>query len=297
MLPEKQQVQTKNNLLAFALKYLKHYGINVIPARGKIPAVSWAEYQSRKITEEELKKSWFEGANIAAVCGTVSGGIVVVDADSSEAIAELKKRGLPRTCVVKTRRGFHYYFRTSKVVKSGKLTSIPEVDVKGEGSVVILPPSIHPEGTVYTWYSGLSPRNIAIAPLPEWIEKETGSSSSIAIKSAIAGVEQGQRNVSLTRLIGTWLKNGFDYQECLTLALLWNKLNKPPLSEKEIITTLKSIYSRELKFQQEVNRIKKSLQKPHIVEVLKSNILGVGDDILRRISIADILNTEEERNV
>ena len=57
----------------------------------------------------------------------------------------------------------------------------PGIDIRGDGGVVILPPSVHfdkqhkPDGR-YTWIVG--PKSADFAPLPSWIlEKDKDSSA------------------------------------------------------------------------------------------------------------------------
>jgi hypothetical protein len=70
-----------------ALYYLSQ-GLSVIPLREreKIPAVAWDEYQTKRPTEEEVRKWWAEnpGYNVGIVAGRVSGNLVVIDFDDME---------------------------------------------------------------------------------------------------------------------------------------------------------------------------------------------------------------------
>ena len=98
---------------------LWHRGLSVIPVPrprpgvppgqpgdGKVPAISWREYQARRPTESEIR-AWFRTPqNIAAVTGHVS-DVVVIDADSPEAVRWVTSH-LPHTpWQTKTARGYH----------------------------------------------------------------------------------------------------------------------------------------------------------------------------------------------
>jgi len=61
------------------------------------------------------------------------------------------------------------------------------------------------------------------------------------------GVVQGERNVSLSRLLGVWLHYGLIYEECLSVARIWNARNKPPLPEAEVVRTVNSIWQRHVR--------------------------------------------------
>jgi hypothetical protein len=81
---------------------------SVLRLKGKIPAEPWAEYQQRHMTLEEIEERPWPGVGV--VTGAIS-GIVVLDADSPEAVKELTRRGHAATPMVKTARGVHAYFK------------------------------------------------------------------------------------------------------------------------------------------------------------------------------------------
>jgi len=133
-----------------ALQYLER-GLSVIPTNGKKPLIRWREYQVRRPTREEVLSWWgrWPGANVAVVCGEVSGGLVVVDVDDGE-LADKLVGLFDFTWLVKTKRGLHIYLRAPgnvRTVRRGKF------EVRGEGSYVIAPPSRHPEGGTYKFVS------------------------------------------------------------------------------------------------------------------------------------------------
>lgn len=282
-------------MLHRALEYLL-IGFNVIPARGKIPAVAWQQYQNRKITREELRKMWFPEANIAVITGTIS-NIAVLDIDNPEAVEKIKTKGLPRTAVVKTRRGFHYYFRVNGMkIKSGRL--LPGVDIKAEGGIVIVPPSRHPEGGRYTWYQGMSPFTTPLADLPQWVAEHTEPATE-PIKQISQGVRQGQRNVSLAKLTGAWLKYGFTYEETLALALRWNQLNEPPLPEQEVVRTVQSIYRKEETSRQKVKELIEYVSdliiRDNQTKKLLCELNGLNAHLLGRVDLLSVLNAVREK--
>jgi len=142
-------------------KRLVNLGFSVFPIkpRDKIPAVdSWKEFQERKPTDGELH-TWFDRGdkNIGIVCGKISGNLVVVDFDDPAMLTFLFEGGpnkfiekaKEKTLVVKTRKGWHVYFRVMEnLLQSGRLDNL-KIDIKGEGGYVVAPPSIHREGTKY----------------------------------------------------------------------------------------------------------------------------------------------------
>jgi len=158
--------QTDNNISALNLNVLVTYedakrlvnqGFSVIPIkpRDKVPAIpSWKEFQQRMPTDQELHE-WFDPGdkNIAIVCGRISGGLVAVDSDDPSVLDFLINGGIgkfrEKTLVVKTRKGYHCYFRVSENLLQNRRFGNLKIDIKGEGGYVVAPPSIHKEGDRY----------------------------------------------------------------------------------------------------------------------------------------------------
>jgi len=231
----------------YAKMYVEVFGYSVIPvtANSKKPAIEWKEYQQRKPTEEELKKWFLENDyNIGIVTGAIS-GIAVVDLDSKEAIEFSKKNNFPKTPYVKTGKGYHLYFKYQNGVRNfQKRPDLKDIDLRADGGYVIAPPSIHPKTKKpYEWK--IIPGEIDYAELPEIILQKPQQKSQLA--ELYKGVSEGERNNTLTRLVGSWVSDGLSFEECLENALLWNSKNDPPLPEKEVETTVKSIFEKHRK--------------------------------------------------
>lgn len=159
--------------------WLWRRGLSVIPVPhgGKVPVMPWKEYQSRRPTEMELRR-WFgrAPANVAIICGTIS-GVVVVDTDSREAEAWAEAH-LPTTpWRVVTAKGLHHYFRHPGpdvlVRNAARIRTADgrlQLDVRGDGGFVIAPGSTHATGHVY---SPLGDWRAAVDELPpfdpQWI--------------------------------------------------------------------------------------------------------------------------------
>ena len=149
--------------LLIAVRRYADLGLCVIPVKpmSKFPDLSrWQQYQSRRPTDKEIE-SWFSvPRNIGIVCGSVSGGLIVVDFDDVRAFAFcFLESPVGRTPVAKTGKGVHVYTRlkgggvpkgTTFQRKGDAKTWLP-VDIKGEGGYVVAPPSVHPTGKAYEW--------------------------------------------------------------------------------------------------------------------------------------------------
>jgi len=222
--------------------YVNVYGFSVIPLKGKKPVIEWKEYQQRKPTIEELQE-WFQENkfNIGIITGSIS-GIVVVDFDSEEAYQQFKDIQSP---LVKTGKGYHMYFKYQDGVRNfQKREDLQEIDLRAEGGYVVAPPSMHPETkTFYEWIN--LPEKDNYPELPQIFFEPPKQKSDLT--NLYKGVPKGERNVSLTKVIGSAVSDGLSYEECLTLALSVNEKNVPPLPEKEVETIVKSIYEKHRK--------------------------------------------------
>lgn len=128
-------------------KTLARAGYSPIPVQGnnapsepKRPAVSWRKFQRRIATDAEIDLLFKEKVTaLGIVCGRVS-KLLVIDFDD---VLRYQRfcRHLPQfadTYTVKTKRGFHLYFRTAEKVPSHQFDG---GDVKAERSYVVAPPS------------------------------------------------------------------------------------------------------------------------------------------------------------
>lgn len=163
------------NSIQAALQLYQH-NLTPIPLIGKRPILkNWTNrFIETKIQPEEIINGivdtygnlvTFEGKNIGIITGQIS-NVIVLDFDDLTALTKLKKIGdLPPTWTVRSNRGLHLYFNYDARIPSMKLWD--NIDILSDRKQVVAPPSIHPSGTVYSWY--LSPTQINKANLPEWL--------------------------------------------------------------------------------------------------------------------------------
>jgi hypothetical protein len=286
------------------LGYYREQKLSIIPIpyKSKAATIKWEEYQKRLSTDAE-QESWFgtNRANVAIVCGGVSGNLVVVDCDTDSRFYELKpiiEKNLKldslekHTPVVKTGKGYHIYFRTPTPVKSIKF---PNLDIKGEGGYVLAPPSIHPNGEQYKFVNSTVPDIFVIASLrdiginPEQKPTAHRDTQPNWITQALQGVGERQRNDTCTRLVGYFVtKHPQDITEMLMLA--WNLKNKPPLPEKEITATTNHAYSNYRQEREEDN----PLTNP--IGVYNNTLFINGGDLQKIGSIRDKLTTSSRQD-
>lgn len=129
-------------------------------------------------TRAELKKLFVErpSANFGIITGAAS-RLIVLDVDGPEGemsldMLEEVNGSLPKTVTVRTGRGRHLYFRTNAGESirntAGKLGI--GLDVRGNGGYVVGVGSIHPGGAMYRYATGFTPKDVAIAEAPAWLE-------------------------------------------------------------------------------------------------------------------------------
>jgi hypothetical protein len=114
-------------------------------------------------------------------------GFFVIDVDTPEGhdkdgFASLKKLEttygpLPQTRMARSVTGsIHYYYKLPPgvIINSRSLELFPGIDIKGEGGMVIAPPSTHPRGGQYVWINDLP-----IADAPPWLIELTRKSNKV----------------------------------------------------------------------------------------------------------------------
>ncbi|MDC0936017.1 bifunctional DNA primase/polymerase [Pirellulales bacterium] len=160
---------------------LREFGITCVPMKGKAPALhSWTELQSRLPTTRELLQ-WFgpnaPEHNIGAVCGKVS-GIVVVDCDSTDAITWWYDQDHATPLVVRTGGGgFHYYYRrpeTDQVIRNRQKIGDRALDLKADNGLVVAAGSVHPNtGKRYSYVTPIDEIDLKLVPVfdPAWLPK------------------------------------------------------------------------------------------------------------------------------
>lgn len=140
------------------------------------PKPSWSPFRDRLPTDAELV-AWFQDGqcNVAVVGGTISGGLVVLDVESTIAYdtwrqfatALLDESLIATLPVVRTGQGKHVYFRMPNSIgnrtlakrhRHGTARGLPRYELlaetRGEGGLALTPPSIHPSGAQYTLEQG-----------------------------------------------------------------------------------------------------------------------------------------------
>jgi hypothetical protein len=241
-----------------ALEYLaRGWAVVAIVPGEKRPIVGWQRYQ-RVLPREQEIDDWFReqpDANIAIVTGALS-GMLVLDVDprhgGAESLRRLQaERGplAPTPQVATGGGGRHIYFAHPGGTVRNRVALMPGIDVRGDGGLVVAPPSLHPSGRRYAWLERHSPEDLAPAPLPHWLREQLGAERTRRGHSpghwrrlVREGVEQGERNNSVASLAGHLLWHGVDPEVVMELMLCWNRARcRPPLDDGEVAHVVASI--------------------------------------------------------
>lgn len=169
--------QAVGNLLDAAISYAG-LGWKVFALSGKRPATQNGFYDAT-CSASQLRQQ-FNGSSITGIglrTGiTINGDFTLyaVDIDcrhnghlSLEALANSHGE-LPDTVCQETNDGHHYFFA---VPKGKRIRSLGEgIDIKGPGGYVVIAPSLHPNGTHYTWMIDGNPLDgVRVENAPDWM--------------------------------------------------------------------------------------------------------------------------------
>jgi hypothetical protein len=242
-----------NNTKLLLSQYMA-LGLHPIHLNGKIARYHWKEFNLNKDNINWYAKH-YQNWGIRTEMIKPDLYFYVVDLDSADKIADLwEKIDFPQgTPIVKTGRGYHFYLTWHTEVETRHFEG---VDVIGNGYVVA-PPSIHPNGKQYKFMVPLKdippplmdPETIQ---LPKMIVHSSGSracsttpmTGKLTRDQIENGVPEGMRNTTLVAYIGALIKSCFFEEEAIPRTLAWNKLNRPPLPEDEVIKTVHDCYEK-----------------------------------------------------
>jgi hypothetical protein len=139
-------VSTQDELLAAALAYAKR-GWPVFPCIDKVPA--FKGWQASATTNPATIARWYRARlyNIGVACGAGSDLLVIDDDGNEDGFLD----DLPPTPTIVAKRGAKYLFRHVEGVKNSASKVATKIDVRTTGGLVVMPPSVHPDGPIYRW--------------------------------------------------------------------------------------------------------------------------------------------------
>ena len=225
--------------------------LNLIPCqdKSKLPSIPWKEYQTKKYTET------ITCTNRAVILGQTSEGVVVIDIDSpglENKIFENFEKIKSKTLVVRTGSGgVHVYVKPITQVNTKRLDNDKgeHIDIQSEGTYVIAPDSIHPNGKLYEIIS--STTNITEMDLEGFIGGLTSFGFKVEgtqlppVEEIVKGMKSGGRNNACFKLAAHLLGTvKLDKDTAFDQVKQWNLKNNPPLPLKELEITFNSAVKR-----------------------------------------------------
>jgi ribosomal protein L37AE/L43A len=165
-----KDLEAQQKHLENCLKAYDGLGFSFVPVRLATKGghyLQWGKYQSQRPSKEDVDK-WlaeYKLFNVSIVCGKVS-NVFVIDFDKKElydewlaSLPEDLRLEVARKCMVtETGKGIHVYVRPEDPslipAPQTKLGGL-DIDIRGEGSLALAPPSLHPSGKPYRLLSPL----------------------------------------------------------------------------------------------------------------------------------------------
>lgn len=210
---------------------------------GKHPRIfDWGNLAS---SDASVIDSWWKkwpDSNIGLRTGN---GIVAVDLDTKgngeEAFSELVSTHgtLPVTPEQVTGSGGRHllFSYNGEPIRNSVQGIASGVDVRGDGGLIVVAPSVHASTKQYEWASGRSPFDIPIAPIPPWLLAMIRAKMArrIGRLDPEEPIPDGKRDMVLTSMAGSMRTKGFD-QEAILAALLATNSRRcnPPLDEVQV---------------------------------------------------------------
>jgi hypothetical protein len=254
----------RNPRLNFALRYAGECHVPVFPVYGisdgkcdcgqpdcKSPGkhpLTANGFRDASTDEAQTRVWWgrWPNANIGMPTGAVS-GYFVLDVDLPDGPASLEALikqhgGLPGCARSITGSGGEQYFFANPAepeIRNSAGALGPNLDVRGDGGYVVLPPSLHASGRKYRWLDAQhTMRALGSVDAPAWlIERAAKPASSKRPDNGAPGegIREGERNDQLYRLARSLRAKRHSKDAVLRMLQTANALEcLPPLSAGEI---------------------------------------------------------------
>lgn len=223
--------------------------VHPLVERNKTPIVTkWTELAT---TDREVIQRWARvnpNCNWGVATGPES-GVFVVDIDPKnggeatwEKIASQQKPFT--TWTVRTGSGgTHYYFEyPPKITVRNRRIGIG-VDTRGSNGQIVVPPSIHPNGSKYMWVEGRSPWDVPLLKAPKWLIELINTEPELdEFAKPGENIDSGTRNDTIFHNALNLARQGATREFTLAAMVLWCKEQRHEISEGEINATVNSAY-------------------------------------------------------
>lgn len=226
-----------------------NYGFSVIPLKpkSKLPLIAWKEFiLPRKAVVGYVRRK----VNWAIKSGRIAPNrfAYFLDLDDKRTLPEIIEVIPADAPIVSTARGYHVWLCSDEQIKTRRLEGI---EIHGEGSYVVVPPSIHPSGYQYKFIRPLKELPVfdpaIFIPPPSPFssvsdESSWGTEPAYDWRSKYHGVKEGGRHNRLLQYLGMLHNSGKSEIEALEMAIEWNKRCEPPEKAPAIVSTLRKCW-------------------------------------------------------
>ena len=203
--------------------------------------------------------------NIGIATGAAS-GLIVLDIDPGkggwDSMRQLWKRyGAPGPTLVSVTGGGgrHVMFKHPGSQVKNAIGYMPGIDIRGDGGLVVAPPSMHGSGRRYTWHPDGHPRDKKLIEMPGWMhtfvekaeQKRRNKNAGRTRRSKgvdggerygrsldpdlVPTIGEGERNDTLCSIAGRLIwENRNDDEVMAMVQRINNSRCKPPLPDKEV---------------------------------------------------------------
>ncbi len=257
-----------------ALGYTERLGIPVFPVRsiqdgrcdcsrercddaGKHPRIfAW---QTEATTDPARIRYWW-GRWPADGIGLAHQTVLDVDprhgGDETLAALEAEYGPLPLTPRQLTGGGGVHYLFAPNPEFGNRSNILPGLDTRGRNGFIVAAPSPHRSGREYLWDACAHPLEVPLAEAPAWLVEIARTKAPAAevrpaeewVALLREGVNEGNRDQTLTRLAGHLLRRYVDPHVVLELLRVWNAARcRPPLDVAQVEKVVLSVMRKELR--------------------------------------------------
>lgn len=223
----------------------------------------WKRFQIKRPVKDEIK-TWLSAGlfkSIGIIGGKVSGNLAIIDFDDEQIPAQiglkLDKIVDKGHIVVKTGKGYHIYCKDKLKVSTRKVAPA-SMDLKAEGGYVVAPPSMHENGSQYTFIN-TDFKDIPIIDVKKMFDDivnkvkevrdlkvENNETDPPCVISMEKGTEKGRRNETLYALVNYYKHSKKLSKETIdTKVALWNRKLDEAMDNSEIDGTVDSAIDSE----------------------------------------------------
>jgi len=196
---------------------------------------------------------WFD-ANIGIAVG-VKSGIIVIDVDprnggvNSFKAAESAHGSLRDTTTSRTGGGGRHFIFQHPGFAVRKNALGPGIDILSDGQCVIVPPSVHSSGRIYSWRPGYDleakpPKRLPqpyreLLRLPIKVDRISEPNESVGSANVVTA---GRRNATLVRIGGRLRRSDLSEAAIRAALQIENQSFQPPLEEAEVERIVKTLF-------------------------------------------------------